>query len=243
MGASIASRFVSDAKVELVGAVDVAQQAPTAGTAPPIVSKLGDLPATLRADMILDFSTASAVKENLEPCLKRGWDALIGVTGFSESEMDSFRSLATKYKRRVALVPNFTIGVNLLLRIAKEAARLFRHVEIIEMHHDRKVDAPSGTALYTARTIAENRTASPPGEKGGQQSRGHVECGIPIHSVRMQGLLAHQEVLFGNEGEVLTIRHDTMDRSAFMPGIYLAIEKLPSLEPGFYVGLDWAFDR
>jgi 4-hydroxy-tetrahydrodipicolinate reductase len=149
--------------------------------------------------------------------------------------------MASSYKRRVVLVPNFTIGMNVLLRAAKEAAGLFRHVEIIEMHHDRKVDAPSGTALFTARSIAENRPGIAPG--GGQPSRGQIEKGIPIHSVRMQGLLAHQEVLFGNEGEVLTIRHDTTDRSAFMPGIYLAIERLPSLEPGFYMGLDWVFDR
>jgi 4-hydroxy-tetrahydrodipicolinate reductase len=247
MGRAISSRFLSDGKLQLVGMVDPAYPQETAGTlsdsahaGPPQVKDLADLPDDLAADVALDFSTVAAVRGNIEPCLKRGWDVLVGVTGFEDDDHKRFESLAAKYRKRVVLVPNFTIGMNLLFRFAQEAARVFKHVEIIELHHDRKVDSPSGTAVHTARLIGRNReSTSPPG--GSDASRGHLIDGIPVHAIRLQGLLAHQEVMFGNEGEVLTIRHDTMDRGAFMSGIYLAIEKLPALHAGFTVGIDWVF--
>jgi 4-hydroxy-tetrahydrodipicolinate reductase len=229
MGQAVSARFVADEKVELVGAVD------PGGMSDRIATSIDKLPLDLKADVALDFSTAQAVRENIEPCLKRGWDVLIGVTGLGEDDYRTFGGLALKYSRRVVLVPNFTIGMNILLKAAREAAKFFKHVEIIELHHDKKVDAPSGTAIHTAHLIAGERKPSlPPG--GDSASRGLIVDGIPVHSVRLQGLLAHQEVIFGNEGEVLTIRHDTMERSAFMSGIYMAIEKLPSMESGFTIG-------
>jgi 4-hydroxy-tetrahydrodipicolinate reductase len=248
MGRTIAGRFLADGKVDLVAAVDPAAEGKSvgglAGTSiqgPTIVADVADLPDSIVADIALDFSTAAASRLHIEHCLKRGWDILIGVTGFAENDYASFASLAEKYSRRVVVVPNFSLGVNLLLRFAQDAARVFGRVEIIELHHDKKTDAPSGTAIHTAGTIA--RARRPPPHRGPDDpSRGRSVDGIPVHAVRLPGLLAHQEVIFGGEGEVLTIRHDTTDRSAFLSGIYLAIEHMPSLPPGFVRGLDWVFE-
>jgi len=248
MGRTIASRFLSDGKVELVGACDVEGAGSPVGLlagaqakGPTIVESVTDLPGDLVADIALDFSTPSGTRANIRHCLEQGWDCLIGVTGFAPEDIVNFTDLADKHHRRIILVPNFTLGVNLMIRFARVAGKVFKGIEIIEMHHDGKADAPSGTALHTAHLIASDRAEhAPPGPD--DKSRGRIEDGIPIHAVRLPGLLAHQEVLFGSQGEVLTIRHDTMDRSAFLSGIYLAIEKMPGLAPGFVNGLDWAFE-
>jgi len=240
MGRAITARFQADGKVELVGAVDpagVGSESP----GPAIVAALDHLPNDLRADIALDFSTASATRGHLEQCLSRGWDILIGATGFTGEDHAAFAALAEKHSRRVVLVPNFTLGINLLLRFARDAARVFERAEIIELHHDRKADAPSGTALHTAGLIAQSRNPSPPPGPD-DPSRGRIAENVPVHAVRLPGLLAHQEVLFGGEGEVLTIRHDITDRSAFLSGIYLAIDRLPRLAPGLVKGLEWAFE-
>ena len=246
MGKTIGSRFLNDGIVDYVGAIDASEVGTPVGKlvnsaidGPIIRSSPGDFPENLEADMVLDFSTASAARNNLEPCLRRGWNYIIGATGFFEEDHMSMQLLAKKYSRRIVLVPNFTLGVNLMLRFVQDAARIYENVEIIELHHDKKVDAPSGTAYQTAHLIAEaGMSASPPNAE--DKSRGKVIKNIPIHAVRLPGLLAHQEVLFGGEGEVLTIRHDTTDRNAFLGGIYLAIRKLPELNPGLTFGLDWA---
>jgi len=232
MGAAISGRFLTDGKVDLVGACDLVDVGKPVGSlsgvkiaSPLIVRTVSDLPNNLKADVVLDFSRPEGTRENLLPVMERGWDLLIGATGHSEEDIQNFTMAAEKYSRRIVLVPNFTLGVNLMLKFAAMASKVFENVEIIELHHDKKVDAPSGTALHTARLIAES---------GGRMN-------VPIHSVRLPGLLAHQEVIFGSTGEVLTIRHDTTDRSAFLSGIYLAIENINKLEPGFRKGLDWAF--
>jgi 4-hydroxy-tetrahydrodipicolinate reductase len=143
-------------------------------------------------------------------------------------------------ERRVVIVPNFTLGVNLMLRILKDACKVYKNAEIIELHHDKKIDAPSGTAIHTSHLISQNMKPDiPPGAK--DESRGKFVENIPVHAIRLPGLLAHQEVIFGGPGEVFTIRHDTTDRDAFLNGIYLAIENLEKLEPGLTVGLDWVF--
>jgi 4-hydroxy-tetrahydrodipicolinate reductase len=247
MGATIASYLLYDRKVELVGAVDPANAGTTIGelldddTELQIVSDVDDLPSDLKADLVLDFSIAASTRANLYKTLERGWDALIGVTGFNWEDKAEFTKLALQYKRRIVIVPNFTIGINLLMKFCRESASKFMHAEIIELHHDKKLDAPSGTAINTAQIIAEARDRiEPPSSENA--SRGEIIDGIPVHSVRMRGMLAHQEVIFGNDGEILTIRHDTMDRKAFMPGIYLAIKKLEKLPHGLEVGLEWAFD-
>lgn len=248
MGRAISSRFLTDGKVELVGAVDpfaagenVGMLAGIETPGPVVAGAVDSLPDDLEADIVLDFSTADAVRKNIPECLNRGWDVLIGVTGFNDEDLKNFEMLADDTSRRVVLVPNFTIGVNLMMKFAREAATIFDRVEIIEMHHDRKADAPSGTALHTAKLIASEKKR-PSALTPDDRSRGRIEDEIPVHAVRLPGLLAHQEVIFGSDGEALTIRHDTTDRSAFLTGIYLAIEKMPSLSPGFTRGLDWALE-
>ncbi len=251
MGRTISRRFLTDGKVLLTGAVDPDGAGEKVGTVadagvlgPEIVKSVGDLPRDLLVDIALDFSLADGTRDNISDCLERGWDVIIGATGFNSEDHDNFRDLSKRYSRRIVLVPNFTPGINLLLKFAQIASKIFPNVEIIELHHDRKADAPSGTAIHTAKLIASSRDKGISGQPPftDDRSRGKIAYNIPIHSVRMQGLLAHQEVLFGSDGETLTIRHDTTDRSAFLSGIYVAIEKLPALEPGFRIGLDWAFD-
>ncbi len=249
MGRAISARFLTDGRVDLVGACDPAGIGKSTGAlanvdidGPTISASVENLPGDLTADIALDFSTPDGTRKNLPLCIERGWDVLIGVTGYSEKDIEIFNELSLKHSRRIVLVPNFTPGVNLMLKFAKEAAKFFNHVEIIELHHDKKTDAPSGTALHTAQLIGSNRVPEPPPGPD-DRSRGRIENEIPIHAVRLPGLLAHQEILFGSEGEVLTIRHDTTDRSAFLSGIYLAIDKLPNLPPGFIKGLDWAFEE
>jgi len=224
MGVTISGRFLTDGKIELVGACDVAGVGNPAGDegSPLIVRSVKDLPADLEADLVLDFSNPEGTRENLALIMERGWDLLIGATGHTVEDIENLTKAAEKYSRRIVLVPNFTPGVNLMFKFAKMASRVFKDVEIIEMHHEKKLDAPSGTALHTAKLIGDEKN-------------------IPIHSVRLPGLLAHQEVIFGSEGEVLTIRQDTIDRGAFLSGIYLAIEKMEDLEAGFVMGMDWAF--
>ncbi|MCX6645240.1 MAG: 4-hydroxy-tetrahydrodipicolinate reductase [bacterium] len=249
MGRVIAGRFLTDGKVALVGAVDpngagekIGKPAGINFESLEVVRSINDLPADIKADVVLDFSVADATRANIKACLERGWDVIIGATGFNEDDHRLFKELAEKYSKRIVLVPNFTPGINLLLKIAEMAARIFPKAEIIEMHHDRKLDAPSGTAIHTAKIISEARKEGKITDLSGTEdrSRGRIENGIPIHAVRLPGLLAHQEVIFGSEGEVLTIRHDTTDRGAFLTGIYLAIERLEELKPGFTVGLGWA---
>jgi 4-hydroxy-tetrahydrodipicolinate reductase len=251
MGRVITGRFLTDGKVALVGAVDpngagekIGKPAGINFESLEVVRSINDLPAGLKADVVLDFSVADATRANIKACLERGWDVIIGATGFNEEDHHLFKELAEKYSKKIVLVPNFSPGVNLLLKMSEMAARVFPKAEIIEMHHDKKLDAPSGTAIHTARIISEAWKGRKIADSNDSEnrSRGQVENGIPIHSVRLPGLLAHQEVIFGSEGEVLTIRHDTTDRGAFLTGIYLAIERLEELKPGFTIGLGWALE-
>jgi len=248
MGVAVSAKFLTDGKVKLVGACDLVDVGKTVGSlsgldidSPLIVRSVNDLPDSLEVDVVLDFSKPDGIRENLNLIMERGWDLLIGATGHTEEDIEIFTKSADKYSRRIVLVPNFTLGVNLMLKFSSIAAKVFNDVEIIEMHHDKKVDAPSGTALHTARLIADaSGKSEPPGL--GDDSRGRIEENIPIHAIRLPGLLAHQEIIFGSDGEVLRIRHDTTDRAAFLSGIYLALSKIKTLPPGFTHGLNWVFE-
>jgi 4-hydroxy-tetrahydrodipicolinate reductase len=168
------------------------------------------------ADVVVDFSTPDTALENARHCLEAGVHCVMGTTGAD------FSSLAGVGTANLFVAPNFAIGAVLMMRFAAEAARHMPECEIVELHHDRKVDAPSGTAALTAELIAE--------------AGGNVHQ--PIHSIRLPGLVAHQEVLFGAPGQTLTIRHDSLDRESFMPGVLLAIRKVDSLEQSPTIGLD-----
>ena len=166
------------------------------------------------AEAMIDFTTPDAVESNVGAALERGVPCVIGTSSFEESKIDA---LARERGLACFHAPNFALGAVLMMRFAEEAARHMPRAEIIELHNEAKKDAPSGTAKATARLIG----------------------GDPIiHSVRLPGLVAHQEVLFGGDGQLLTIRHDTLSREAFVPGVLLALERLDTLPPGLTVGLD-----
>ena len=197
-------------------------------------------------DVVVDFTHPGAVLDNLRWCIGKGLDSIVGTSGFDEQRLAQVREwLAAAPSVRALIVPNFSVGAVLMMRFAEEAARFFTSAEVIELHHAGKADAPSGTASRTATMIAGARTAAglgaPPdatvtaleGARGAA-----LGGGVHVHSVRLAGLVAHQEVLFGGPGEVLTIRHDSMDRVSFMPGVLLAIRGMIGLPAGLTVGLE-----
>ncbi len=196
-------------------------------------------------DVVVDFTHPGAVMDNLRWCIEHGLDTVVGTSGFGPERQAQVREwLAASPGTRSLIVPNFSIGAVLMMRFAAQAARFFESAEVIELHHARKVDAPSGTASQTAALIGQGREAAglgaPPDATvtAAEGARGTVVAGIHVHAVRLEGLLAHQEVLFGGHGETLTIRHDSLDRSSFMPGVLLGIRGAGSLPAGLTFGLD-----
>ena len=196
-------------------------------------------------DVVVDFTHPGAVMDNLRWCIEAGLDAVVGTSGFDEPKLVQVRAwLAEAPKVRVLVVPNFSVGAVLMMRFASQAARFFTSAEVIELHHAGKADAPSGTAARTAALIGQARAAAglgPPPDatvSAAEGARGTVADGVHVHSVRLAGLVAHQEVLFGGTGETLTIRHDSLDRVSFMPGVLLGIRGIASLPAGLTVGLD-----
>ncbi len=206
MGATACDAVEAADDLELTGRADPALGAELANL-------LGD------ADVVVDFTTPDAAPANVRACLEAGVHVVVGTTGFDHEPL---RAAAAAGGANVLVVPNFAIGAVLMMRFAAEAARHMSEVEIVELHHDGKLDAPSGTAKRTAELIAD--------------AGGHVH--EPIHSVRLPGLVAHQEVLLGAEGQTLSIRHDSTDRSSFMPGVLLAIRGVAGLSDPFTVGLE-----
>ena len=196
-------------------------------------------------DVVVDFTHPGAVLDNLRWCLAHGLDVVLGTSGFDDARLAAVRDwLGEPPLVRALVVPNFSIGAVLMMHFAGQAARFFESAEVIELHHAAKADAPSGTATRTASLIAGARAAAglgPPPDATVSEvpgARGAVLDGVRVHSVRLAGLLAHQEVLLGGHGEILTIRHDSMDRSSFMPGVLLAVRGAGSLPPGLTVGLE-----
>jgi 4-hydroxy-tetrahydrodipicolinate reductase len=196
-------------------------------------------------DVVVDFTHPGAVMENLEWCLGRGLNVVVGTTGFDEARLARVREwLAGAPSARALIVPNFSIGAVLMMSFAVQAAKFFESAEIVELHHAAKADAPSGTAGRTASLISAARQAADLGPAPDATvsevtgARGAVMDGVRVHSVRLAGLVAHHEVLLGGHGEILTIRHDSMDRSSFMPGVLLGVRKVASLPPGLTVGLE-----
>ncbi len=191
-------------------------------------------------EVAVEFTGPSTVGANLLGILERGIHAVVGATGFDDADLARAGSLATAGDANAVIAPNFAIGAVLLMRFAEEAARYLPHVEIVEQHHDRKVDAPSGTALRTAALISQARTTVPDSPGGDDQhpgARGAIHADVHIHSVRLPGLVAHQETIFGGQGQTLTIRHDSLDRTSFMPGVVLACREVPRVD-GLVVGLE-----
>ncbi|MGH3872338.1 MAG: 4-hydroxy-tetrahydrodipicolinate reductase [Pseudonocardiaceae bacterium] len=196
------------------------------------------------AEVVVDFTHPDVVMDSVRFCVDQGIHAVVGTTGFDETRLARIREwLVPKPDLGVLIAANFAIGAILSMRFAAMAARFYESVEVVELHHPGKADAPSGTAARTAALIAAARadTGRGPSPDATTQSlpgaRGADVDGVRVHAVRLAGLVAHQEVLLGNGGETLTIRHDTLDRSAFMPGVLLAVRAVPT-HPGLTIGLD-----
>lgn len=195
-----------------------------------------------RTEVVIDFTHPDVVMDNLKFLIDNGIHAVVGTTGFTDERLNQVKAwLGDKPDVAVLIAPNFAIGAVLSMHFAKQAARFFESAEVIELHHPQKADAPSGTAARTARLIAEARKGLPPNpdatSTGLEGARGADVDGIPVHSVRLAGLVAHQEVLFGTQGETLTIRHDSLDRTSFVPGVLLAVREVRQ-HPGLTVGLE-----
>jgi len=230
MGSTVVTAVNNAAGMEVVAALD-----------------LGDSLEALvanKADVIVDFTTPDAVMGNLEFVINNGIHAVVGTTGFDDTRIATLKSLLSKKPSvGVLIAPNFGLGAILMMEFAKKAAPLFESVEIVELHHPNKVDAPSGTAKRTAELIAQSRREanSAPMPDATKESfagaRGANVGGVPIHSVRARGFVAHQEVIFGGVGETLTIRHDSLDRQSFMPGVLLGISRVVNV-PGLTFGLE-----
>jgi 4-hydroxy-tetrahydrodipicolinate reductase len=193
------------------------------------------------AQVVVDFTSPDAVMDNLRWCIGEGVHVVVGTTGFDEERLGELRSLlADKPDVGVLVAPNFGIAAVLMMRFAAQAAPHFESVEIVELHHPNKVDAPSGTAARTAALVAEARHGKPSPDATTQEragARGAEVDGVRVHAVRLAGLVAHQEVLLGGHGETLTIRHDSLSRESFMPGVLLAVRAVVE-RPGLTVGLD-----
>ncbi|MBL7628620.1 4-hydroxy-tetrahydrodipicolinate reductase [Frankia nepalensis] len=233
MGATVCAAVEAADDLALVAAVDAGD----------------DLATLTKAEVVVDFTHPGAVMDNLRWCVENGLHAVVGTTGFDDARLATVRGwLASAPGVGVLVAPNFGIAAVLMMRFAAQAARFFESVEIVELHHPNKADAPSGTARRTAELVAAARREAglTPGGPDATTTaldgaRGASVDGVPVHAIRLAGLVAHQEVLLGGSGETLTIRHDSLDRVSFMPGVLLAVRQIGS-RPGLTVGLDPLLD-
>jgi len=207
-----------------------------------------DLLKSSGAEVVLDFTTPDSVMKNLEYAITNGVNVVVGTTGFDSKRIEEVKTLLAKNSKVGAIIaPNFGLGAVLMMQFAAKAATYFESVEIIELHHPDKADAPSGTATRTAELISDARSKSKKNampdktSSGLAGARGAKVGDVPIHSIRLRGLVAHQEVLLGDQGETLSIRHDSIDRSGFMPGVLLAIRSVKT-RPGLTFGLENLLD-
>lgn len=204
----------------------------------PVYTDFCELVEATRPDVLVDLTNPHAVYEHTKQALLHNVRPVIGTTGFTDEQLEELKELAASKKLGCIIAPNFAIGAILMMKFAREAAKYLPDVEIIEMHHDNKLDAPSGTGLKTAQLISEARNPKGQGHPNEKElilgARGADYEGMRIHSVRLPGLVAHQQVLFGGNGQLLTIRHDSMNRESFMSGIAFSIEKVFELEKLVY---------
>ena len=255
MGQEVVKTVVEDTEDKLVGAFD------KKNTGQDILDSLGlddshcceciinnDLEDTIQEtdpDVIIDFTSPKVVMDNIKIGLSHQVHMIIGTTGITEGDQKEIKNLCRENNVNALIAPNFAIGAVLLMKFSAEAAKYMDDVEIIELHHDQKIDAPSGTAIKTAELIQNNKTdsdkQSPDQIEKLDGARGGVKDGLHIHSVRLPGLVAHQEVIFGGEGQSLTLRHDSYDRKSFMPGVRLALNNIYEIE-GLVYGLENIMD-
>jgi len=247
MGREVCRAVLEEENLELVGAFDPCGLGQNLGR---VLGKqdleitIGELKhetlQKIKPMVLVDFTTPRAVMENIETALLCGVRPVVGTTGITHVDLARISSWVEKSGLAAIIAPNFALGAVLMMKFSSIAVRYFPQVEIIELHHDKKIDAPSGTALKTAELIALGRLEEPPQKDELLKlpgARGALQDKVPIHSIRLNGLVAHQEVIFGGTGQTLTIRHDSYDRSSFMPGVILAIKNVIRLK-GLVYGLE-----
>ncbi len=239
MGETVCHAVADDPRLSLVAAVDRAR----VGDLIAGVTISDDRSVVVGCDVVVDFSIAAAARDNLPWLAEQGIHAVVGATGFTDDDLAAFRTAFDASSANCLIAPNFAISAVVMMKCAELAAPYFDTVEVIEYHHNNKIDAPSGTAVTTAERIAAQRGQKPwssdpteierfPGARGGQ-----VADGVRVHAVRMAGMVAHQEAIFGSTGQTLTIRQDSYDRASFMPGVVLACAQIAN-HPGLVIGLD-----
>lgn len=238
MGSTVCEAVEADPELELVVRINTIRREG--------IENSLDALSLAGAEVVVDFTQPASVMDNIRGSVAQGVHCVVGTTGFTEADYAEIHELVSGGKANVFIAPNFSIGAVLMMHFSKQAARHLGSVEITEQHHTGKLDAPSGTATKTARDIAEvwKRYGRPPGGEAHPDeqetivgARGADVDGIHVHGMRVLGRLAHQEVVFGGPGENLTIRHDTMDRTSFMPGVLLAVKSVSS-RPGLTIGLE-----
>lgn len=252
MGREVVKAVTGAEDMTLVGAIDRNPQiqgqdiGEIIGCGELEIPVIADLQATLamtsqerQPAVMVDFTHPDSVYENVRAAIAYGVRPIVGTTGLSQEQIQDLAEFADKASMGAAIIPNFSIGMVLLQQAAMQASQYFDHVEIIELHHNQKADAPSGTAIQTAQLLEEfskpyNPPAVPETEKLPGARGAQTENGIRIHSIRLPGLIAHQEVIFGAPGQVYTLRHDTSDRACYMPGVLLAIRKIIQLKSLIY---------
>jgi 4-hydroxy-tetrahydrodipicolinate reductase len=225
MGRQVVETVQGEEGLELVGQTDIGDD---------LAERIGEA----KAQVVIDFTHPDAAFSNARTIIEAGSHPVVGTTGFKDEEIEQLKAMCAERKLGGVIAPNFAIGAVLMMRFAAEAAKYLPHVEIIELHHDAKAEAPSGTAIKTAQAIEAVRPKAPepkvaekelsPGARG---TRGYA---VPIHSVRLPGHVAHQETILGGLGETLRLRHDSINRECFMPGVMLATKKVVELEQLFY---------
>lgn len=230
MGREAVATVIKNENFLLVAVLDYKQETECLGDNIPIYTSLNLLIEQTEPDVLVDLTIPSAVFEHAMTALDYGVRPVIGTTGFTDLQLDTLRNKVEEVQVGCIIAPNFSIGAVLMMKFAQTAAKYLPNVEIIEMHHDQKVDAPSGTAIKTAQMIQQTRTSMEQGHPGEEETilgaRGAKMDGMHIHSVRLPGLVAHQQVLLGGEGQLLTLRHDSFDRASFMSGIVLSINEI-----------------
>ncbi|PKM78450.1 MAG: 4-hydroxy-tetrahydrodipicolinate reductase [Firmicutes bacterium HGW-Firmicutes-15] len=248
MGMETARAVQNDDELDLVGLIDIRARGEHGGNTVgnhefpvQVENDLDILIKKVSPNVMVDFTNPQAVYNNVKTALKCGISCVVGTTGLNEVELKQLEKLALENGVGVAIIPNFAIGAVLMMKLAQQAAQYFPDVEIIEMHHDHKIDAPSGTAIKTAEMINSNRVPNPVRNSREYEriagARGGEINGIRIHSVRLPGFVAHQEVIFGGVGQSLRIRHDSFDRVGFMPGVLMTVKKMMGIK-GLVYGLE-----
>ena len=246
VGSQMVTGLAVDPELDLAGGADPIaseeyRELPGGGGLIPITKTIGPLITRVRPDVMIDFTHPASVMENVHVAISQGVRPVVGTTGLTPDNVSEVREALEKAGIGGVIAPNFATGANLLMYFARVAARFFPSAEIIELHHEAKIDAPSGTAHATARLMREAR--GEPMQDANTETftldgvRGGVEGGIRIHSVRLPGLVAHQEVIFGGPGQLLSMRHDSMNRESFVPGVALAVKEVVK-QTGLIYGLD-----